>query len=312
MKSPHFGKLAALRKSDLEALVQQLFDDGYLKQVGGEYPTFQLTPRGEHALKTRAAIETNVSAPQPGAVERVRAEREAGGTVLLTGQLLAQGKTPEEIAAERGLTPGTIYSHLAQLIAQGQVDVNRVVPQPLQNQIRAAIDAVGSAQYLAPIRARMPVEIDYSVIRCVANAWLREHGQIPSPANTQPKEDRAGRIYQMGESGNLSHIPELIAALQDENGNVRRLAASSLGKMKAQSAVEPLLGLLESEQGQQVRQYAIKALGNIGDIRAKSKLEQIAENANEIYYNRDAARNALRNWAKDQVPVLNPLNLARN
>jgi ComF family protein len=187
LKSPHYGKLMALRKSDLENLIQQLFDDGYLKQVGGEYPTIQLTPRGEYALKTRAAIQTNIRAPQPSTLARAYAEREAGGTVALSGQLLSQGLSPEQIAAQRGLTIGTIYSHLAQLISQGQVDVNQVVPQPLQNQIRAAIDAVGSAQYLAPIKARLPEDIDYGVIRCVANAWLRERGQAPPTSSPAPK-----------------------------------------------------------------------------------------------------------------------------
>jgi ATP-dependent DNA helicase RecQ len=187
VKSPHYGKLMALRKSDLENLLQQLFDDGYLKQVGGEYPTIQLTPRGEHALKTRAAIQTNLRAPAPSQLARAYAEREAGGTVALSGQLLSQGLSPEQIAAQRGLTVGTIYSHLAQLISQGQVDINRVVPQPLQNQIRAAIDAVGSAQYLAPIKARLPEEMDYGVIRCVANAWLRERGEMPPSFTPAPK-----------------------------------------------------------------------------------------------------------------------------
>ncbi len=187
VKSPYYGKLMALRKSDLEDLIQQLFDDGYLKQVGGEYPTLTLTPRGEHALQTRAAIQTNLRAPKPSELARAYAEREAGGTVALSGQLVAQGLTPEQIAAQRGLTLGTIYSHLAQLIALGQVDVNRVVPQELQKQIRAAIEQVGSAGYLAPIKARLPEEIDYGVIRCVANAWLRERGETPPAFTPAPK-----------------------------------------------------------------------------------------------------------------------------
>lgn len=299
VKSPHYGKLMTLRKSDLEDLIQQLFDDGYLKQVGGEYPTLTLTPRGEDALKTRAAIQTNLRAPAPSELARAYAEREAGGTVALSGQLLSQGLTPEQIAAQRGLTPGTIYSHLAQLIALGQVDVNRVVPQELQKQIRAAIDAVGSAQYLAPIKARLPEEIDYGVIRCVANAWLRERGEIQPPT---PKQDRASQVYALGESANPTHIPELINALSDSNGNARRLAASALGKLKALQAVEPLLALLEHERGPQVRQYAIKALGMIGDERARKKLEQIAGDANEMYYNRDSATFAIKHLGKKQPP----------
>src|SRR5258708_37422025 len=98
---------------------------------------------------------------------------------------------------------------------------------------------------------------------------MREHGLIQPSA---PKEDRASQVHSMGESGNLAYVSELIASLNDANGNVRRLAASALGKLGASQAVEPLLALLDREQGPQVRQYAIKALGIIGDSRAQPKL----------------------------------------
>jgi hypothetical protein len=104
----------------------------------------------------------------------------------------------------------------------------------------------------------------------------------------------ASQAYEWGESGKREGIPDLIAALSSDNGNVRRLAASALGKLKAVEAVEPLLTLLAIESGPQVRQYAIKALGSIGDERARGRLEQIAQNANEIDYNRIAAKTALR------------------
>ncbi|HLF02695.1 MAG TPA: HEAT repeat domain-containing protein, partial [Anaerolineales bacterium] len=73
----------------------------------------------------------------------------------------------------------------------------------------------------------------------------------------------------------------------------RRLAASALGKLRAATATESLLSLLEREALPQVRQYTIRALGLIGDQRARRKLEAIANDPNEIYYNRAAAQNAL-------------------
>ncbi|MES4787749.1 MAG: hypothetical protein C4294_20230, partial [Nitrospiraceae bacterium] len=73
--------------------------------------------------------------------------------------------------AERALTVGTIYSHLAQLIADGRADVNVVMPPDLQKQIRTAIEKADSVGYLAPIKALLPEEIDYGVIRCVVEAW---------------------------------------------------------------------------------------------------------------------------------------------
>ena len=108
-----------------------------------------------------------------------------------------------------------------------------------------------------------------------------------------PARDRAHRVYQLGELGVPSAVPELIAALQDPNGNVRRLAASALGKIGDARAVTPLLALLVQEQKPQVRQYAVKALGKIRDPRARPALQRVAGDENERDYTRKAARNAL-------------------
>ena len=187
-RARNFGKFAALRLAEIESLIDQLIDAAYLKQVGSERPTLKLTPRGEAALKARSAIRVDLRTVQPGTARRLRAEREAGGTVALTGQMLGQGRSPEQIAAERGLTVGTIYSHLAQLIANGQVSVDAVVPADVQRQVRVAINKVGSAGYLAPIKAILPEDIEYSVIRCVVEAWKREQSVSPETAPVRETE----------------------------------------------------------------------------------------------------------------------------
>jgi phosphoribosylpyrophosphate synthetase len=68
--------------------------------------------------------------------------------------------------------------------------------------------------------------------------------------------------------------------------------------------VTPLLALLEKEQKPQVRQYAVKALGKIGDPRARPMLRQIADDEDERYYTRDSARAALKRLkpAQDAAP----------
>jgi ATP-dependent DNA helicase RecQ len=175
-RARNFGKFGALRLTEIESLIGQLIDAGYLKHVGSDRPTLQLTSRAESALQARTAIQVNLRPVQPAAARRVQAQKAAGGTVALTGQMLARGLAPDRIAAERALTLGTIYSHLALLISEGKVDVKAVMPVELQAQIRAAIDRIGSAEFLAPIKARLPETIEYDVIRCVANAWKREHG----------------------------------------------------------------------------------------------------------------------------------------
>ena len=292
-KARNFGKFSALSLQEIDDLLKQLISAGYAKQVGGDRPVLRLTPRGVEALKARSAIQVNLRPVRSGEIRKRIALQEAGGTVALTGQLLAQGKTPEQIAAERGLTVGTIFSHLAQLIAQGTVNVNQVVPADLQAQIRKAIEAVGSTEYLTPIKMRLPDVIEYSVIRCVVEAWKREHGMVAE--QTASGQSRAERVHALGESGSLEHVEELIAALKDSNGNVRRLAASALGKLGARDAVEPLLDLVANDNYPQVKQYAIKALGRIGDMRAIPVLERIAGDKDERDYNRTAAITALRN-----------------
>jgi competence protein ComFC len=106
--------------------------------------------------------------------------------------------------------------------------------------------------------------------------------------------DQIQRIVKLGQTNSQSGVPELIAALKNPDGNARRLAASALGKIRTCLATEPLLKLLESEVKPQVRQYAIKALGSIGDKRAASMLERILSDEKELYYVRKSAENALK------------------
>ncbi len=118
---------------------------------------------------------------------------------------------------------------------------------------------------------------------------------------------RAQRVVALGEETLTEHVPELIAALQDEDGNVRRLAASALGKIEDHRAVAPLLALLQKEEKPQVRQYAVKALGRIGDPHGRTALEKIAADDNEIVYTQTAARHVLRRLtpAADLTSVAN-------
>lgn len=124
---------------------------------------------------------------------------------------------------------------------------------------------------------------------------------IQSPEVVDPPQPRQGsasehakQIWELGVRKSSEALTLLLDALADFDGNVRRLAASALGKNKDPGAVEPLLELLKREEKPQVRQYAIKALGRIGDPRARTILEEIAQDFSEKEYNRKAARLALQ------------------
>jgi ATP-dependent DNA helicase RecQ len=170
----NYGKFIAFKISEIESLIDQLISAGYLKHVGGEYTTLHLTPRGEASLKARAAIRVDLRPVRASANQTQKTQSAASGTVQLTGEMLKKGLSPDEIAAERGLTIGTIYYHLSRLIAEGRVDIDQVVPRELQKQIRQAIEQIGAVEYLAPIKTILPPEVDYGQIRCVAEAWKRE------------------------------------------------------------------------------------------------------------------------------------------
>ena len=165
-----YGRLAHLRLKDIEALIDQLQVTGYLKATGSKRPFLVLTPIGKSALKAGAAIPIDLRPLQEGAFRREKAAQQAGATVLQSGAMLKNGLTPEQIAAERGLTVNTIYSHLSLLIAAGEIHLDAVVPEAIQRQIQAAIEAVGTLERLAPIKERLPESISYNQIRCVVAA----------------------------------------------------------------------------------------------------------------------------------------------
>jgi ATP-dependent DNA helicase RecQ len=173
-KNVYYGKLAALKQDDIENLVDQLVDTGYIKTISSKYPILNLTALGENAIQLKLTITLKL--PRSLEVEslrRTKAKLEAGGTVEYTAKLFSDGFTPEQIAHERGLSPSTIYGHLAQLIEHGTIQVAEVIPAELRERIDKAIQKVGSDQSLAPIKAILPEEISHGHIRCVVAGLKR-------------------------------------------------------------------------------------------------------------------------------------------
>jgi 3',5'-cyclic AMP phosphodiesterase CpdA len=69
-------------------------------------------------------------------------------------------------------------------------------------------------------------------------------------------------------------VDALIAALKDEDSDVRKQAAVALGKFRDEAAVPALIAALNDEDSG-VRKQAAKALGNIGDYQLIPKLKYI-------------------------------------
>jgi ATP-dependent DNA helicase RecQ len=175
-KNVYYGRLAAVKQSDIEGLIQQLVEMGYIKIIGGEYPTLVLTPRGENAIQQKESITLRLpKSLQTSEVLKNKAKLSAGGTVEYTAQLLTEGLTPEKIARQRNLTLMTIYGHCAKLIEAGKLDVDTVIAKDVKEKIEKAIQKVGSIQFLFPIKSLLPDEITYEMIRCVVASYNTQH-----------------------------------------------------------------------------------------------------------------------------------------
>ena len=91
-------------------------------------------------------------------------------TWVTTYNLYRQGKTPELIARERGLTIGTIYGHLARYIPTGDISIDDLIPADHQQAILRAIRMAGSDANSTAIKTLCPPDVTYDEVRLVLEA----------------------------------------------------------------------------------------------------------------------------------------------
>lgn len=85
-----------------------------------------------------------------------------------------------------------------------------------------------------------------------------------------------------------------IDRLTNEDWEVRRQAAVSLGEAKVAAALDTLIEVLKTDENSKVRDAAARALGYLGDARATPALLSLVENSNEVLQLRVGAVDALR------------------
>ncbi len=115
---------------------------------------------------TKDKLKTVVSSITSG-------KKEKGGTYKDTLDLYKQGKTVEEIAEIRGLTAGTIKSHFARWIQNGEINVYEVLAPEIINPILAFIQDNNTFEANA-VRAKFGEKYDYSDIRMVISHFLHQ------------------------------------------------------------------------------------------------------------------------------------------
>ncbi|MDH5777189.1 MAG: DNA helicase RecQ [Gammaproteobacteria bacterium] len=86
-----------------------------------------------------------------------------------TLQLFRLGMNAESISQQRGLTPSTIYSHLASAIQKGDAELQDVtgLEESTLITLRNAIDQYAEEGRLKPVYEALGEEYDYNILRCV-------------------------------------------------------------------------------------------------------------------------------------------------
>ena len=96
-------------------------------KVDAESVQFEQFVRNNQAKDTFVADWRNENSNQNQYNTPIANERKRGNSALVSYELFRQGKSPTQIAQERGLTEGTIISHLLEYVRRGEImDVEMV------------------------------------------------------------------------------------------------------------------------------------------------------------------------------------------
>jgi hypothetical protein len=104
--------------------------------------------------------------------EKAGKKREAGGSRRGTLELYLAGKSLAEISAERGLALSTVESHLADCVANDELQVNRFVGDKKLAMILPLVKELGVTAS-GPIKARLGEDVTWAEIRAVQAHWRR-------------------------------------------------------------------------------------------------------------------------------------------
>ena len=118
---------------------------------------------------------------------------------------------------------------------------------------------------------------------------LLRAGTLPAGAPFLPltghetAEVRRRSIFLLSQIGGEGVVEALCARLADESELVRASAVSSLGRLQAQEAVEPLVDLFRTRTDDQPLLKAVaEALGKIGDPVALAPLQEASRSAASV------------------------------
>jgi ATP-dependent DNA helicase RecQ len=85
---------------------------------------------------------------------------------MISFNLFKEGKSVPEIAKERNMAISTIEGHLASFVANGEIDINKMVSEEKQLLIKEAAKIYGRESFKT-LKDNLPENITYGEIRMV-------------------------------------------------------------------------------------------------------------------------------------------------
>jgi ATP-dependent DNA helicase RecQ len=146
----------------------------------------KLAAYGERFIQALNRHESEHGRPEglpdtpPPRLEKVRpVSQDLSGTEQISLDLFREKGSVEEVAAERGLKPATIYGHLTKCVALGFVSAAEVTGLT-RTQLSRIEECLGPKRGRASLGAAMEAldgEFGYEVLRCVQAQMMREGAQ---------------------------------------------------------------------------------------------------------------------------------------
>jgi len=111
-------------------------------------------------------------------VKAVSKQKPKGQTQRLSFDMFVEGKTIEEIAKERSFSVSTIEGHLAKFVANGELDILKLIPLEKLEMIKAHFVESGSSS-ISEAKAVLGDAVSYGELRMVMNYMTQRNSDVP-------------------------------------------------------------------------------------------------------------------------------------
>src|SRR3989344_2593249 len=169
-ESRFFGGLFYYTAEVIGNFIKQCLQLGFLATVDmgvSIYPTpvLVLTETGRKLLDMSEVVQLAVIKSERENLKLTPAITEACRLIKGLGSV-------EEVAKRKGLAISTVYGYLSRGIELGAIELDNVVSEKVQQQIKAVIK--GSEERVKDVRDRLPESISYGEILCVLASHRRK------------------------------------------------------------------------------------------------------------------------------------------